>query len=280
MIFETAPSNMIYQIQPATSDEDRREGCPIYIPGGPAKEYSPWACNFYNGCGHKCKYCYVPLFMHMTREKFDAGAVPKKSWLENLRKDAAKVQALGIKEQVLCCFMTDAYNNNNTSLTRPSLQILQEFGMAFCILTKGGKRSLADLDLFRPDRDCFASTLTSLDDKFSKLWEPNAALPEDRMQTLKAFHDAGIFTWVSLEPTLSTEASLEIVLTTCKFVNHYKIGKANYLGEYGKKIDWRKYTLQMMHLCMDLGVSHYFKHDLQMYLPDGYFNPMRVAQHY
>jgi DNA repair photolyase len=164
-------------------------------------------------------------------------------------------------------------------MTRSSLEILQEFGQSFCILTKGGSRALVDADLYRPTLDCFASTLTSLDDTFSKKWEPNAALPEDRISTLKKFHDKNIFTWVSLEPTLSTEASLEIVKATHEFVDHYKIGKANYIEEFSKNINWMSYTMQMMHLCMDLGVSHYFKESLQEYLPRNYFNPLRIRQH-
>ena len=32
----------------------------IYEPSGMAKEYSPYACNLYIGCSHRCKYCYAP----------------------------------------------------------------------------------------------------------------------------------------------------------------------------------------------------------------------------
>jgi DNA repair photolyase len=154
----------LIQIEPAS----KREGCPIYTPGGAALEYAPWACNFYRFCGHKCRYCFVPAHSHVKRERFDLGAKLRPDWLASLRKDAEKFQALGYSEQILCCFMTDAYQPFNMTMTRPSLQILQEFGQSFCILTKGGSRALADIDLYRPALDCFASTLTSLDDKFSK----------------------------------------------------------------------------------------------------------------
>ena len=30
----------------------------IYQPNGAAAEYSAWACNLYNGCTHRCSYCY------------------------------------------------------------------------------------------------------------------------------------------------------------------------------------------------------------------------------
>jgi len=30
----------------------------IYQPKGKAREYSPWACNLFNGCTNNCSYCY------------------------------------------------------------------------------------------------------------------------------------------------------------------------------------------------------------------------------
>lgn len=33
-------------------------GKAVYQPNGKAREYSPWACNLYNGCPHNCKYCF------------------------------------------------------------------------------------------------------------------------------------------------------------------------------------------------------------------------------
>jgi DNA repair photolyase len=71
--------------------------------------------------------------------------------------------------------------------------------------------------------------LTSLDDKFSLKWERVATLPGERIETLKRFHDAGIFTWVSLKPTLNIQSSLKIIEHTHEFVNLFKIGRANYL---------------------------------------------------
>jgi DNA repair photolyase len=256
------------------------KGCSmIYAPRGQAGEYSKLAANPYRGCGHKCAYCYVPAVLRMPRPEFDAGATPREGFLGALRKDAAKYQALGITEQVMLSFTTDPYHPGDTSLTRQTLRTLQAHGMGICTLTKGGQRALDDLDLFRPDRDAFASTLTSLDDAFSLKWERGAALPGDRIETLRQFHNAGIFTWVSLEPTLSCEASLSIIEHTHEFVDFYKIGRANYLPMTGST-DWESYTHQMIDLCQRLGVRHYIKKDLQSYLPAGYVNPRYVPQHH
>ena len=256
------------------------KGCAyIYAPRGQAGEYAPLATNPYRGCGHGCAYCYVPNVIKMPRKDFDAGATPRPNFLIKLRKDAAKYQTLGITEQVMFSFTTDVYNPFDTSLTRPAIEILIEHGLGFCVLTKGGTRAWCDHDLYRPDRDAFASTLTSLDERFSRKWERNAAPPNDRIAALKAFHERGIFTWVSLEPTLDIEASLAIVEATHGFVDLYKVGRVNYLP-MTKTTDWRDYTLRMLDTLDRVNARHYIKKDLQPFLPPGYPNPLRVPQHH
>jgi DNA repair photolyase len=157
------------------------------------------------------------------------------------------MQAAGIVEQVMLSFTSDPHHLGDTTPTRQVLQILIEHGLAFCTLTKGGTRALRGIDLFRPSRDAFASTLTSLDDRFSLKWERKAALPGDRIAALRAFHERGIFTWVSLEPTLDIESSLAIV-EAHGFVDLYKVGRANYLKEITRTTDWEGYTHRMIDL--------------------------------
>lgn len=257
------------------------KGCSaIYAPKGQAGEYAPLAANPYRGCGHKCAYCYVPLVTKQPRPEFDAGAVDRAGFLDRLRSDAAKYQALGITEQVMLSFTTDPYHPGDTGLTTKVLETLRAHGLAFCTLTKGGTRALRDIALFRRDRDAFASTLTTLDDAFSRKWERGAADPADRLAALRAFHERGIFTWVSLEPTLDVEASLAIVDATAGFVDLYKVGRANYLKEITRTTDWRDYTLRMLERLHVRGKRHYIKRDLQPYLPAGYPNPLRVPQYH
>lgn len=215
----------------------------------------------------------------MDRREFDAGAVPRKDFERLLIRDAKKYQAAGITEQVMLSFTTDPYHRGDTSLTRRTLEVLRDHGLGFCTLTKGGTRALRDLDLFRPDRDAFACTLTSLDPEFSAKWERNASPPADRIAALRAFHHAGIFTWVSLEPTLDVEASLAIVRATHHMVDLYKVGRVNYLP-MTRTTDWRDYTLRMADLLLEVKAFHYIKRDLQRFLPAGHYNPLRWAQHH
>jgi DNA repair photolyase len=255
-------------------------GCTyIYAPAGQAGEYAPLATNPYRGCGNGCAYCYVPRVLRMSRVEFDAGAVPREDFQHRLERDARKYQAAGVHEQVMLSFTTDPYHPGDTSLTRRTLEVLLAHGMGMCTLTKGGSRALRDLDLFRPDRDAFASTLTSLDESFSLKWEGEAALPADRIATLRRFHDAGIFTWVSLEPVIDTAATLEIIRQTHRFVDLFKVGRANYLG-LTKTTDWARFTNEVLDVLNRTGARHYIKKDLQPYLPPGYPNPKRIRQHH
>lgn len=251
----------------------------IYTPRGQAAEYAPLATNPYRGCPHRCAYCYVPGVLKMTREDFYAAATPRPGFLEKVTKDAAKYRAAGVREQVMLSFTTDPYHPGDTTLTRQTIEVLQAHGLGVCTLTKGGTRALRDFGLFRPDRDAFASTLTSLDDDFARKWEPGAALPGDRLAALRAFHERDVFTWISLEPTLDVESSIAIVKATHEFVDLYKVGRANYLPQT-KTTDWRDYTFQMIDLLQRLGKKHYIKADLQPHLPAGYYNPLHVQQHH
>jgi DNA repair photolyase len=251
----------------------------IYAPTGPALEYAALATNPYRGCGHSCTYCSVPVTTHQDRAEFNAGAVLRTDYLAKLRKDAALYQQAGVIEQILIAFITDPYHprEHQTGTTRTVLEILIERDQAFSILSKGGTRALRDRDLFRPERDCYGVTLTGTDDRLSKKWERNAPLPGDRIAALRAFHDAGIYTWVSIEPVVSIEASLQAIAATHEFVDLFKVGRMNYLN---LPIDWRDFTLRALDLLNRRGKRHYVKRDLQQFLPLDYPNPLRVPQHH
>lgn len=251
----------------------------IYPPKGQAGEYAPLATNPYVGCGHKCFYCYVPNAMHLQRKDFDKGAVLREGYLDRLAADATRYRAAGITEQVFITFSSDPYHAGDTAPTRRAIEIMQDNGMSVCTLSKGGTRALRDIDLFRRDRDSYAATLTCVEDGFSLKYERGAPPTSERIKALRAFHERGIFTWVSLEPTLSAEASLELIRQTHGFVDLYKVGKANYV-KTPAPIDWRDYTLRVIDELTRLGARHYIKIDLQPHLPAGYPNPLRIPQHH
>lgn len=269
-----------------TPDQPRVAGADvIYRPAGNAGEYAALATNPYTGCGHKCAYCYVPLAMHMDRPTFDAGARPRAGFRGRLLKDIARYRTAGIcdghaAEQVFITFSSDPWHPGDVAPTVDTMLCLIEGGMAFCTLSKGGTRALGWRPLYRASRDAYAATLTSLDARFAAKWERGAPEPADRLAALAAFHAAGIFTWVSIEPTLDVAHSLKVIEATAPFVDLYKVGRANYLKEITRTTDWADYTARVTDLLHRLGKAHYIKRDLQAHLPVGYVNPLRVPQHH
>jgi DNA repair photolyase len=243
----------------------------IYEPKGRAKEYAGQALNVYRGCDHGCIYCYVPNATVTTREAFlKPGERP--DFLVKLEKEASALPPTA--EPILLSFACDPYQAIDETLqhTRKAIQILKRHGHTFQVLTKGGKRALRDLDLYGPG-DMFASSLTLLNAEKSAEWETNAAPPDERMEVLKTFHEAGVRTWVSLEPVLNPASALEIIRRTHEYVDLYKVGKLNYQSKadpranaLAEKIDWVAFGRQAIELLEGLEKQFYIKDDLRAYL--------------
>lgn len=233
----------------------------IYEPAGRAREYANLACNVYRGCDHGCTYCYAPSATQRTRTDFVMSCV-RPGFLTQLTKDAAKLQKAGVAGQVLLSFTCDPYQalDVTAQITRQTIHILHRHGFNVCALTKGGYRALRDLDLFGAG-DAFATTLTLLDPAASTTWEPGAASPEERIDTIRTFHAAGVTTWVSLEPVLDPAAGLEIIRQTHPFVDLYKVGKLNHHA-LAQTINWRKWATDATNLLDSLGKRYYVKDDL------------------
>lgn len=233
----------------------------IYEPRGKAGEYAKYACNLYKGCLHGCKYCYVPSFTYQNRENFSSQSIVRKNILENLEKDCIEGEGK-IKENVLLCFTSDPYQPIETDITRQALQLFRKYNIPFTILTKGGTRAIRDFDLYSK-QDNFATTLTFISDEKTKQWEPRAALFQDRLEAIKEAKKRGITTWVSLEPVLDVDEVLKIIQATQKYVDLYKIGKANYIKI---EIDWKDFVHKAINLCENLNKKYYIKIDLAKYI--------------
>jgi len=236
----------------------------IYEPRGRAREYSPLSLNLYNGCSHACRYCYVPAVCKKHPEMFHAQVSPRKDILGKIEKDCKEIR--GEDAQVLFCFTSDPYQEaeKRHGLTQQAIEIFRENNVSFQVLTKGGMLAARDFDLYTP-RDQVAATMTFLDDKDSLEWEPGAVLPGERMEMLRLAKSMGIRTWVSLEPVIDPEQSLEIIRQTHGYVDRYKVGKLNY-HERAKEIDWEKFAADAVTLLEEHGCEYYVKKDLRRYM--------------
>lgn len=237
----------------------------IYEPRGKAQEYSPLACNLYSGCEHGCVYCYAPNVLHKDKDEFQK-AKPRNNILQLLEKDCQKWDSP--KDIVLLCFTCDPYQplESEHRITQKAIYMLNMYGFPVQILTKGGLRATRDFELLAKNpKNAFSVTLTHDDPGISEIWEPQAAPPGARIDSLKQAHDMGIKTWVSFEPVIDPQAVYRLIEKTHSFVDLYKIGKMNY-HPIAKTIDWRSFGFEVRGLLNNLRKSFYIKKDLAKYL--------------
>lgn len=238
----------------------------IYEPRGRAREYSELACNLYRGCTHGCIYCYAPACMHTTDSKWHGISEPRPNILKNLEKDAANLT--GDRRRILFCFLSDPYQpiEREQRLTRQALQIMERFKLKSQVLTKGSAELISeDLDLMKRSRTHLGITISFVDDKMRTKWEPKASSIQSRLDILKEAHEMGIYTWVSLEPVIDPDQALEVVRTTHKYVNFWKIGKLNHMKDHEKSIDWAQFLVDVERLLSKLKSKYYIKHDLRLF---------------
>jgi DNA repair photolyase len=248
----------------------------IYEPKGRAREYAALALNIYSGCNHGCLYCYVPNATVKSRMEFSSVGPRPQGYFAQLEREADKLPR--DHEPILLCFSCDPYPavyRELSEISRQTITILKKYGHSFQVLTKGGERALRDIDLYQPG-DLFATTLTLLDEEHSRTWEEGAASPEERIETLRKFHDAGIPTWISLEPVLNPDSALEIIRRTHEFTDLYKVGKLNKQTKADPranglvdKIDWAKFGRDAVTLLESLGKAYYLKNDLRAEMEKG-----------
>lgn len=263
----------------------------IYEPRGKAREYCELSVNLYHGCDHGCLYCYAPNATYKSREEFGR---PKhrKEIIEQIRKDLRKnhnaplppltsrggtrlTPSLKVREgrgelfkgrEVLLCFTCDPYSTfaASSGVTRQAIEALHDGGCRVTILSKGGRRSISDLDILRKG-DKLGATLTFTSREDSEKWEPGAAMPEERLEALMKAHDRGITTWASMEPVIDPEQTLELIRQSHEFVDLYKVGKWNHDAR-AKEIDWKAFGKKAISLLKKYKKKYYIKQDLAVFL--------------
>ena len=237
----------------------------IYKPAGRAREYSPLALNYFKGCDHGCKYCYVPNMMKRFNSNYKHESVISPTDFHRLELSAKKMQECG--QQILLSFTGDPYCNVENGETRKVLEILNKYNHKVAILTKNPEKALKDIDIIKRfgNRIKIGATLTFDNEIDSKEWEPSAPTPKSRIYGLRRFAESGVITWASFEPVIIPEQSLNTLSEVAEFINHVKIGKINNYNGIDKNIDWAKFIFESVKLCREKNLPFYIKNDLAIY---------------
>lgn len=225
------------------------------------KSLSNWAFNTAVGCSHGCRFCYVPNATTIKLGPILAGhgvADPDGEWgsyvllrpwdekrfMASLRS-AEKTAPSRIKPDgnraVMYCSTTDPYqgiHHPDTArqrelaaharfVVRRSLElILTQSTLNVRILTRSPLARI-DFDLFRAfgPRLLFGMSLPTLRNDLSRIYEPMAPAPTQRLATLRAAREAGLHVYVAIAPTYPEcdESDLRATLEAVKGLEPHTI---------------------------------------------------------
>lgn len=200
-------------------------------------EYADYALNHVEGCSHGCRYpCYAMMLKKRCGviHSYQDWTKPKivENALELLEKELPKKKHK-IKE-VFLCFATDPFMYQQPEveeLTLEILELLNEYSIKSVVISKGlYPKVLSDTSRFNPDNE-YGSTIVSLDNNFQSKFEPFTSPLRDRVKALKTLHDAGLRTWVSMEPYPTpnlVNQDIQKILKEVSFADKIVFGKWNY----------------------------------------------------
>jgi DNA repair photolyase len=183
------------------------------------------AVNPYRGCEHGCIYCYA---------RPNHGYVDLSPGIDFETRLFAKTNAVALLREALAApsyrcspinigSATDAWQpfEREHRITRRMLELLAECRHPVTAITKSSLIE-RDIDLLAPmARDGLVMalvTITTLDAKLARAWEPRAAAPWRRLETIRRLSEAGIPVGVSVAPIAPfiNEPELEQILQAAR----------------------------------------------------------------
>ena len=201
------------------------------------KSLSNWALNLAVGCSHACRFCYVPSAATVKQGPQLARygvADPDAQWgdyvllrpwderkflaslrvAQNTPPDRLKPDG---NRAVMLCTTTDPYQvihhpdperqrelaQHARALLRRSLELIRDQSTLNVRILTRSPLAREDFDLFRSfgDRLVFGMSLPTLRNDLSRVYEPKAPAPTQRLATLRAARNAGLPVFVALAPT-------------------------------------------------------------------------------
>lgn len=232
-------------------------------------EYGDYTINHVQGCAHGCKF---PCYAYMMKKRF--GEIKGyEDWLEprivsnTLELLDKEIPRLRDKiHSVELCFTTDPFMCGYPEIAEMSIAAIRKLnaaGIKCSILTKG----ILPIELAELSHENeYGITLVSLDEGFRARMEPGAAAYANRLAALRALHDAGCNTWISIEPYPTpnlVEQDINDLLAAVSFADKIIFGRTNYskaVTAYTKhKAFYNDQAQVVIAFCEDHGIAYHIK---------------------
>jgi len=205
-----------------------------------------YVINPYIGCGHGCVYCYARFMARFTGHATDewGSFIDVKQYLGSIavEKYAGKTILIGS--------VTDPYNpvEKRYKRMRDILSQLRDLEGRVDILTKS-PLVIRDIDLMRQIKHVRVGiSLSTLDEAFSRVMEPHAATPRQRVDALTALSKAGIIVYAFIAPIFPFLSDWKATAKEClPYVSYCCFENLNLRGAYKQDVLLRvsqEYPLQ------------------------------------
>jgi DNA repair photolyase len=183
------------------------------------KSYNGLTLNPYQGCSHRCAYCYATY--EWSPEFYDK-IYAKTNAPEVLERELAAWNSDTVTP-VMVSSATDPYQPAELrfQLTRRCVEVLQKYNVPYYIFTKSVLIE-RDLQLHRQYRhNCFVVwSITTCNEKKRRIIEPGTAPATKLFKIIKKFADAGLCCGVNIDPIIplvtDNEQELDCLVSTCR----------------------------------------------------------------
>lgn len=243
-------------------------------------EYGDYTMNHVLGCSHGCKY---PCYAFLMAKRFGK-VVSYEDWLEpylvrnTLEILDREIPRLRAKiKSVQLCFTTDPFMYGYDEIEKMSIAAIKKLndaGIKCTVLTKGLlPTELADYS----KENEYGITLISLNESYRERIEPGAALYQDRLSALKALHDKGYKTWVSVEPYPTPnliEQDLKSILEAVAFTDKIIFGRTNYSKEISEYTAHRAFYNEQA----ELVIAFCSERNIQFHIKDGTISKQKESR--
>lgn len=232
-------------------------------------EYGDYTINYVQGCSHGCKYpCYA-----FTMKKRFGQVKTYEDWckpylvsntLELLDREIPRLKHK--INSVQLCFSTDPFMYGYPEIAKMGIAAMEKLnasGIKCTVLTKG----ILPAALTQMSRENeYGITLVTLDETYRIRTEPGAAPLQQRLSALRALHDAGCKTWISIEPYPTPnliEQDLHELLCAVCFVDKIIFGRTNYSKEVSSyvahKAFYNEKAQEVIRFCEDREIAYHIK---------------------
>ncbi len=187
-----------------------------------------YVINPYIGCQHGCIYCYAEFMKRFTNHKGDKWG----QFIDVKTYDFSKIKPRKYDgKSILLSSVTDPYLPLELKCqnTRKILEALMGTKASITILTKS-KLVVRDIDIFKKFENIEVGvSISTLNERFSRLLEPVASRPQDRLQAVKELHDNGLETYIFISPFLPEITNYqEIINQSTTFTDYYMFENLNF----------------------------------------------------